>query len=85
MAKVNRPCRPIGTRSNISGCGNWVNEGDKIERVTTEKVNTRSGTCRETEGRGPAWEGVDDPSPPERLTKTGNKSPSSPKLKIKRG
>jgi hypothetical protein len=50
--------------------------------ASTEKEKNASGTCRETEGHGPAWEGVDDPSPPERLKKIDQKPPSSSKRKF---
>ena len=83
-AEHHRPRRPINVRIKSFGWGEWTNEeGDS--QVQKGKEKTTSGACRYTEGRGPAWEGIDDPSPSGRLKKMDHKPSSSFREKFTRG
>ena len=80
-----RPCRPINVAViSFDWGGEWANkEGNS--QVQKGKEKTTSGACRYTEGRGPAWEGIDDPSPSGRLKKMDHKPSSSFRAKSTRG
>ena len=64
--------------------GEGANEKGNSQ-VQKGKEKTTSGACRYTEGRGPAWEGIDDPSPSERLKKMDHKPSSSFRAKFSWG